>query len=132
LREREYLTLVRILIAQHKLDEAVQWLGNLLQLAEAQGRTGSVIELLMLQAEALHASGEMKQAMERLSRSLSLAELEGYIRLFVDEGAPIAHLLVQMPRRPPGDQPGSTHYREHLLALLGGAHDEDGTHEAVV
>ena len=50
----------------------------------------------MLQAEALHASGEVNQAMERLSRALSLAEPEGYIRLFVDEGAPIAHLLVQM------------------------------------
>jgi len=129
-REREYLTLVRVLITQRRLDEAKQWLANLLQLAEAQGRTGSVIELLMLQAEALHASGEMNQAMERLSRSLSLAEPEGYIRLFVDEGAPIAHLLVQMRRRPPGGQPGSTHYREHLLALLGRAHDEDVSHEA--
>jgi len=131
LREREYLTLVRILIAQHKLDEAVQWLGNLLQLAEAQGRTGSMIELLMLQAEALHASGEMKQAMERLSRSLSLAEPEGYIRLFVDEGAPMAQLLVQMRIRKPDDRSGSMHYREHLLALLGRAHDEDVLHSAV-
>ncbi|HCF85709.1 MAG TPA: helix-turn-helix transcriptional regulator, partial [Ktedonobacter sp.] len=127
-REREYLTLVRVLITQRRLDEAKQWLANLLQLAEAQGRTGSVIEILMLQAEALHASGEMNQAIERLSRALSLAEPEGYIRLFVDEGAPIAHLLVQMRRRPPGDQPGSTHYREHLLALLGRAHDEDVSH----
>lgn len=131
LREREYLTLVRILITQHRLDEAKQWLANLLQLAEAQGRMGSVIELLMLQAEALQATGEVNQAIERLSRALLLAEPEGYIRLLVDEGAPIAHLLVQMRRRPPGDQPGSTHYREHLLALLGRAHDEDVSHSAV-
>jgi LuxR family maltose regulon positive regulatory protein len=131
LREREYLTLVHVLITRRRLDEAVKWLANLLQLAEAQGRTGSVIEILMLQAEALHASGEVNQAMERLSRALSLAEPEGYIRLFVDEGAPIAHLLVQMRRRPPGGQPGSTHYREHLLALLGRAHDEDASHSAV-
>ena len=130
-REREYLTLVRVLITQRRLDEAVKWLANLLQLAEAQGRTGSVIEILMLQAEALHASGEVNQAMERLSRSLSLAEPEGYIRLFVDEGAPIAHLLVKMHARRPGDQPGSTHYREQLLALLGRAHDEDVSHSAV-
>ena len=131
LREREYLTLVRILITQRRLDEAVKWLGNLVQLAEAQGRTGSMIELLMLQAEALHASGEMKQAMERLSRSLSLAEPEGYIRLFVDEGAPMAQLLVQMRIRKPDDRSGSMHYREHLLALLGRAHDEDVLHSAV-
>ncbi|GAC1347955.1 MAG: hypothetical protein NVSMB27_14570 [Ktedonobacteraceae bacterium] len=120
LREREYLTLVRVLIMQRRLDEAKQWLANLLQLAEAQGRTGSVIELLMLQAEALHASGEGNQAIERLSQALSLAEPEGYIRLFVDEGAQLAQLLVQMHRR----LPGFTHYREHLLALLGGAQDE--------
>jgi ATP/maltotriose-dependent transcriptional regulator MalT len=131
LREREYLTLVRVLITRCRLDEAKQWLATLLQLAEAQGRTGSVIELLMLQAEALQASGEVNQAMEQLSRALALAEPEGYIRLFVDEGAPIAHLLVQMRRRPPGDQPGSKHYREHLLALLGRAHDEDVSHAAV-
>ncbi len=131
LREREYLMLVRVLITLHRLDEAKQWLANLLQLAEAQGRTGSVIEILILQAEALHASGEVKQAIERLSRALTLAEPEGYIRLFVDEGAPLAHLLVQMRRRPPSDQPGSTHYREHLLALLGRAHDEDVSHSAV-
>src|SRR5205085_10870188 len=74
LREREYLTLVRVLITRRRLDEAKQWLANLLQLAEAQGRTGSVIELLMLQAEASHASGEVKQAIEQLSRALSLAE----------------------------------------------------------
>ncbi len=126
-REREYLTLVRVLITQRRLDEALKWLANLLQLAEAQGRTGSVIEILMLQAEALHASGEVKQAIERLSRALSLAEPEGYIRLFVDEGAPIARLLGQMRTHRPGDQSGSKHYREHLLTLLGSVHDEDAS-----
>ena len=130
LREREYLTLVRVLITLRRLDEATQWLAKLLQLAEAQGRAGSMIELLMLQAEALHASGEANQAIERLSRALILAEPEGYIRLFVDEGAPIAHVLVQMGRRPPGHQPGFARYREHLLALLGRARDEDVSHAA--
>ncbi|HLX57272.1 MAG TPA: LuxR C-terminal-related transcriptional regulator [Ktedonobacteraceae bacterium] len=131
LREREYLTLVRVLITQRRLNEAKQWLENLLQLAEAQGRTGSVIEILMLQAEALQAYGDMNQAIKSLSRAFSLAEPEGYTRLFVDEGAPIAHLLVQMRRHPPGGQPGSTHYRENLLALLGRAYDEDVSHSAV-
>jgi LuxR family transcriptional regulator, maltose regulon positive regulatory protein len=122
-REREYLTLVRVLITQHRFDEVLQWLANLLQLAETQGRTGSMIELLMLQAEALQASGEVNQAIERLSRALALAEPEGYIRLFVDEGAPMARLLVQMRRRT--DQPDSTDYREKLLAELARAHDKD-------
>jgi LuxR family transcriptional regulator, maltose regulon positive regulatory protein len=130
LREREYLTLVRVLIAQHRLDEAVKWLAKLLQLAEAQGRTGSVIEILMLQAEALHASGEVNQAIERLSRALSLAEPEGYIHLFVDEGVPMARLLVQLHARRKSDQPGSIGYREKLLALLGRTHVEDLPHLA--
>jgi LuxR family transcriptional regulator, maltose regulon positive regulatory protein len=131
-REIEYLTLVRVLITQRRLDEAVNWLAKLLQLAEAQGRTGSLIEILMLQAEALHASGETNQAMERLSQALSLAEPEGYIRLFVDEGVPMAHLLSQMRTRRGTNQPGSTGYREQLLALLGRAHDENVSHSAVV
>jgi ATP/maltotriose-dependent transcriptional regulator MalT len=130
LREREYLTLVRVLIAQHRLDEAVKWLANLLQLAEAQGRMGSVIEILMLQAEALHASGEVNQALERLSRALALAEPEGYIRLFVDEGVPMARLLVQMHARRKSDQSGSIGYREKLLALLGRTHVEGLPHLA--
>jgi LuxR family maltose regulon positive regulatory protein len=116
-REREYLTLVRVLLTQRRLGEARQWLASLLQLAEAEGRTGSVIEILMLQAECLHASGATNQAVERLERALALAEPEGYMRLFVDEGVPMAYLLEQM-RRVTGDQPGSTHYRERLLAEL--------------
>ena len=130
LREREYLTLVRVLISQRRLNEAKQWLAMLLQLAEAQGRTGSVIEILMLQAETLHASGEVKRATEQLSRVLPLAEPEGYIRLFVDEGTPIAQLLVQMRYRTPTGQPVSTDYRDHLLALLGGMQNEDVSHKA--
>ncbi len=121
LREREYLTLVRILIVQCKLDEAIQWLGNLLQLAEMQGRIGSVIELLMLHLLARAASGETNLAMAQLARALSLAEPEGYVRLFVDEGAPMARLLVQMRRRPSG----STPYLEQLLALLDGTQNEE-------
>ncbi len=125
LREREYLTLVRVLIMQHRLDEAKQWLANLLQLAELQGRTGSMIELFMLQAKALYASGEMNQAIELLSQALSLAEPEGYVRLFVDEGTPIAHLLRQISRRTSSGHSDSTYYREHLLTLFATTHEED-------
>jgi LuxR family maltose regulon positive regulatory protein len=130
-REREYLTLARVLIAQHRPGEALQLLERLQHLAERQGRMGSALEILVLQAMAQQTQGNEAVAEERLSQALSLAEPEGYIRLFVDEGAPMAHLLAQMHPRPPGDQPGATHYRKHLLALLGRAHNEDAPHSTL-
>lgn len=94
-REMEYLTLARVLIAQHRPREALPLLGQLLHLAERQGRMGNALEILVLQALASQASGDEVGAMERLSRALSLAEPEGYIRLFVDEGEPIVALLLR-------------------------------------
>ncbi len=94
-RELEYLTLARVLIAQHRPREALPLLARLLHLAERQGRMGNALEILVLQALASWASGDEAGAMERLARALSLAEPEGYIRLFVDEGEPIVALLRQ-------------------------------------
>ena len=132
-REREYLTFARVLIAQHRPDEALQLLERLQHLAERQDRMGSVLEILVLLAMAQQAHGDEALAVERLSQALSLAEPEGYIRLFIDEGEPVAHLLAQIRRHPhPHDnQPDSMRYREQLLALLGRAHDEGVSREAV-
>jgi len=130
-RDIEYLTLARVLITQHRPDEALPLLARLLHLAERDGRMGNALEILVLQAVAQQARGDEAGAMERFSRALSLAEPEGYIRLFVDEGAPMARLLVQMRTRRGSDQPASTGYREQLLALLGRASDEGVLHPAV-
>jgi LuxR family transcriptional regulator, maltose regulon positive regulatory protein len=94
-REMVYLTLARVLIAQHKPREALPLLGRLLHLAERDGRMGNALAILVLQALAQQASGDEAGALERLSRALTLAEPEGYIRLFVDEGQPIVALLRQ-------------------------------------
>jgi LuxR family maltose regulon positive regulatory protein len=115
--EREYLILVRVLLSQRRLEEARQWLARMLQLAEEQRRAGSVIEILMLQAEALFAAGEVNQAVGRLSQALKLAEPQGYMRHFVDEGVPMAHLLGQLQRQP-AEQSVSARYVELLLAEL--------------
>src|SRR5690348_131435 len=56
----------------------------------------SVLELLVLQAVALQAQGKTVQALVPLARVLSLTEPEGYVRLFVDEGEPMAVLLSQV------------------------------------
>src|SRR5262249_48034547 len=86
LREFEHLTLARLLTAQGRHTEAVRLAGRLLAEAERTGRTGSVIEILIVQAAAFRAQGDTAQALTSLKLALSLAEAEGYIRTFVDEG----------------------------------------------
>ena len=92
-REFEHVTFARVLIAQEKPAEALRLLKRLLAAAEIAGRTGSSIELLALQALALQAVGDTADAVNSLARALSLAEPEGYVRTFADEGAPMAALL---------------------------------------
>jgi LuxR family maltose regulon positive regulatory protein len=93
LREIEYTTLARVYIAQDRPDEAMVMLEQLLLSATRLGRMGSVIEILALQALALQAQGDDEQALAALQRALALAEPEGYVRVFADEGAPMAGLL---------------------------------------
>jgi LuxR family maltose regulon positive regulatory protein len=95
LREFQWLTLVRVLIAQRRLDEAAPLLAYLLHTAESEGRTGRAIEILALQALALQAQGRQAEALAALKRALSLAEPEGFVRTFVDEGPAMATLLRQ-------------------------------------
>ena len=127
-REIEYQTLARVLIAQQRPDEALSLLGRLLDLAEREGRVGNALEIVVLQAVASQACGDDARAQGLLSRALCQAEPEGYIRLFVDEGIPIARLLVQMRGHRGSNQCGSFAYRERLLALLGRASPEGAPH----
>ena len=91
--ELPYLTLVRLRIAQGEVDEIPGLLEHLGQKVEAENRTGSLIEILALQSIALQARGEVDQALATLERALSLAESEGYVRTFIDEGEPMRKLL---------------------------------------
>jgi LuxR family maltose regulon positive regulatory protein len=100
LREFKHITLARVLLAQYAaerrgrfLDEASGFLERLLQAAEEGERTGSIIEILGLQALASQARGDSPAALASLQRALALAEPEGYVRIFVDEGRPMASLL---------------------------------------
>ncbi len=100
LREFEQITFARILLLQYESDAAdsllhgvTQLLENLLKAAESGGRMGSVIEILVLQALAYQMQADYASALKSLERALKLAESEGYIRIFVDEGAGMAGLL---------------------------------------
>lgn len=68
-------------------------LTRLAEAAEAGGRNGRLIEILVLQALALQAQNNTAHALMALGKSLSLGEPEGYVRIFVDEGAALATLL---------------------------------------
>jgi ATP/maltotriose-dependent transcriptional regulator MalT len=92
-REREYLLLTRVLLAQHAPDQALGLLRRWHALAAAQGRTGSVIELRALEALAQAARGDHSAALTTLAEALALAAPTGHLRVFVDEGRPMATLV---------------------------------------
>lgn len=101
-REEEYLTFARVRIAQTRvrasnakpdLQDVLRLLDRLLHAAQADARIGSVIEMFILRALALQALGNLHGAVDVLEQALLLAEPEGYIRVFVDEGTPLADLL---------------------------------------
>ena len=109
LREREYLTLVRVRIAQGQgqgqgrgdaagpsLSEALQLLDRVQHDAEPKERMSSVLEILILRALALHVRRDVRGTLGSLARALTLAAPEGYVRLFADEGAPMAALLSEL------------------------------------
>ncbi len=120
-RESEYLTLARVRIAQALeepaaplLQDALRLLDRLLKDAQAKARLGSMLEILVLRALALEAQGDRTSALFTLERALVLAQPEGYIRLFLDEGTPMRALLrqAQAHSRVPG-------YVATLLAAFG-------------
>ena len=120
LREFEHITLARILLARYKSDhtdsairEAIGLLERLLKAAQEGGRMGSVIEILVLQALAHQAQGDIPAALVPLQQALTLAEPEGYVRMFLDEGAPMAQLLREAAAH--GIMPG---YTGKLLAAF--------------
>ena len=85
--------LARVLLAQDRPGQALALLDRLHAAAVAQDRTGSVIEAGALRALALAASGEESEAVDALAGALTLACPQGYVRVFADEGPPMAALL---------------------------------------
>src|SRR5205814_113473 len=123
-----HITLARVLLAQYKSDhgdradrsvlEAMGLLERLLKAAAEGERTGSVIEILVLQSLAHQTQGDMPDDLRPssfvpLQRALTLAEPEGYVRIFVDEGSSMEALL-----REAGKQGITPNYVHQLLAAF--------------
>jgi LuxR family transcriptional regulator, maltose regulon positive regulatory protein len=92
--------LARVLLAEQRPDAALRLLTRLHALAAAQGRVGSVIQVRTLQALALQAVGDHPGALAALAEALALAAPEGYVQVFVNQGAALAALLHQLARAP--------------------------------
>ena len=116
LREFEHITLARVLLAQPAggLDDASRLLDRLLDAAQQGERAGSVIEILILQALTHLARDDLSAAREALHAAIALAQPEGYVRIFVDEGDPMAALL-----RTAAQERISAGYVRRLLTAFG-------------
>ena len=85
----------RVLIAQNDPSAALAVLEPLRQQAEAKGSARRLLDVMAVQSVALYLHGEKDKAIQMLGEALVLAEPGGYIRLFIDEGEPMAHLLLE-------------------------------------
>ncbi len=112
--EREQLALARLLLAQGRVPDALNILVQQRSQAETGRRIGRLIEILSLQAIAFASQkGNSEKALSALDQALDLAESEGFVRIFLDEGAPMVELLRQAVA-----QGLHSSYAMHLLNAL--------------
>jgi LuxR family maltose regulon positive regulatory protein len=94
-------------------------LSHLEETARSAGRMGRVIEILLLEALAMREIGDSEHALLALTECLTLAEPEGYVRVFLDEGQPMQMLLAQwLAHASPGP------LRDYAIRLLSQFHAE--------
>jgi LuxR family maltose regulon positive regulatory protein len=111
--ELAHITQARVFIAQSKPDKAIRLLSGLEESARSGGRQGRLIEILILKALALQGAGEPEQADIALTKSLELAEPEGYLRIYLGEGRPMQMLLAQGLANA-----GASPWRDYAVHLL--------------
>ncbi len=92
-QEGDFILFARILIAAKKWDEADRLIGRLVTAAETGKRNGRLLELLVLRASLLEAQRKGEEALEVITRALEIGKINGYVRVFLDQGAPMADLM---------------------------------------
>ncbi|HEX8033049.1 MAG TPA: LuxR C-terminal-related transcriptional regulator [Ktedonobacterales bacterium] len=120
--ENAHLALVRVYLARCQYAQAWQWLTALLSSAEQVSRVGSMVAILALQVAALQASGATHEAVRVLLRLLTVAEPEGYVRVFLDTGAPMLQALQALLS--PEQEPNSPVLAAYARTVLDAFADE--------
>jgi len=134
--------------ADRSIHEAMGLLERLLHAADEGERKGSVIEILVLQALAHYVQGDIPAALVPLERALTLAEPEDYVRIFVDEGSPMAVLLEKAAKhgdpawgagrpawgagRPAWGAGNVSNYVRQLLRAMGSAEDRTPVKQVLI
>ncbi|MCB0169891.1 MAG: tetratricopeptide repeat protein [Anaerolineae bacterium] len=111
---RIHIVQARLQPGGNYLDKAFDLLAKLLRQAESLGRLSYLIEGLVLQALAYQLKGNTDQAVSVLANALYLGQPEGYFRVFVNEGRPMARLLRELLAK---DTPHAA-YAQELLAVI--------------
>ena len=111
--EVTHIAQARVWMAQNKLEETIGLLTRLEEIAGSTERTSRVIEILLLQALTRQELGDAKQAILALTTCLTLAQPEGYVRIFLDEGKSLRSLLARLLRLG-ADKP----VRDYVIYLL--------------
>jgi LuxR family maltose regulon positive regulatory protein len=91
--ELDCISLARVRIAQERYAEAHSILGKLIQIKDVEKRSNRQMKIDLLLAVALAGQKRFPEAFQALESCLSLAEPEGYMRLFLDTGRPLQELL---------------------------------------
>jgi LuxR family maltose regulon positive regulatory protein len=92
-REAEYVTYARLLLAQDRTAETRTLLANCESYARRAGLDGTLITVHVLQAQTELTDGQRAQASARLGEAVRLAAAEGYRRAFLDGGPTVLTLL---------------------------------------
>jgi LuxR family maltose regulon positive regulatory protein len=125
-REPEYRVLARVLLAEQNPTSALALLQRWRALAVAQGRGAGVLRFRVLEALAHEAAGEQTAALTTLVDALTLAAPEGYLRMFLDEGAPVAVLLRELTVGRHLERLGGRSVPREFLVRLSAAFDLGG------
>lgn len=96
------ITQIRLLLAKGETISLLHPLQAILTKADAEGQVRISIESMILLSVLYHSSGDKKNAAPWLEKSLQLAEPEGYLRIFLDEGTALLDLLSQVRHVTPG------------------------------